>query len=569
MMRRIPDLTTLAPGARAFFLWRALPLAVLAGALAATESLAVGLAVLAAALGIAALALRAHHRLEREVGLQKLNVERLRYFADLATDWRWETDIDLCLVHSRAEGDLAATLDLPAVRGLRLWDIPGLAPVHGDWEETHRQFQSGQSLQLHLVLKRTDGISRHIEVRGQPIHDRHGVPCGYRGTGRDETAFVQSTRALRELETRHREMVNHLREVIFRVDAHGRFTYLNRAWETLTGQPVNQAIGQRVLRWLSKDEARYLLARLEPMLDGRRSAMQMEVRTGTGSASARWLEIAISARFDGAGKLESLSGSIEDITARKQAEATLYDMNAELERRVKRRTAELEASNRELEAFSYSVSHDLRNPLRAIDGFSQIILEDYGDRLDATAHTHLSRIRAASQKLSSLIDDLLELGRLTRAPISRTEVDLSALARTIMRELRASAPERAGRISIGTHLMARVDPMLARVLLEHLLCNAWSFTAGRETAEIEFDARLRNREVVFHIRDNGLGFDMDHAAQLFKPFNRLHDQSDQSGTGIGLATVQRIVSRHGGRIWAEAMPDKGACFYFTLPDPTH
>lgn len=568
-MPRIPDLSAVSPDARTFFLWRALPLALLAGTLAATESLPVGLAVFAGALGIAVLALREHNRLAREVERHRLAAARLRDFTDLATDWHWETDREMRLCHSRSVGHLATALDQRAVHGHRLWDIPGLSPVHGDWEETHRQFQSGQSLQLHLVLKRADGVARHIEVRGRPIRGADEVLLGYRGTGRDETAFVHSTRALRELETRHREMVNHLREVIFRIDAHGRFTYLNRAWESLTGQPVNQAIGQRVLRWLSKDEARYLIARLEPMLTGRRSAMQIEVRTGTGSASARWLEIAIGARFDGDGALESLSGSIEDITQRKQAEATLYDMNAELERRVKRRTAELEASNRELEAFSYSVSHDLRNPLRAIDGFSQIILEDYGDRLDATAHGHLGRIRAASQKLSTLIDDLLELGRLTRAPISRTEVDLSALARAIVRDLRAEAPERSGRIAIGTHLMARVDPMLARVLMEHLLRNAWTFTADREVAEIEFDARLRNREVVFHIRDNGIGFDMDHAAQLFKPFNRLHDQADRSGTGIGLATVARIVTRHGGRIWAEGTPGKGACFYFTLPDPTH
>ncbi len=568
-MFRSPDLPPPSRGARTFFLWRALPLALLAAALAATESLPVGLAVLAASLGIGVLALREQDRLAREVEQHRLDAARLRDYTDLATDWHWETDATLRLQFSRAEGHLASALDQRAVRNRRLWEISALSPVHGDWEECHRQFQSGKSLQLHLVLHRPDGVVRHIELRGRPITDRSGQLCGYRGTGRDETAFVQSIRALREVETRHREMVNHLREVIFRIDARGRFTYLNRAWETLTGQPVSQAIGQRILRWLSKDEARYLLARLEPMLDGRRDSMQIEVRTGTGSASARWLEIAIGARFDGHGKLESLSGSIEDITQRKQAEATLYDMNAELERRVKRRTAELEASNRELEAFSYSVSHDLRNPLRAIDGFSQIILEDYGDQLDAQAHSHLARIRAASQKLSTLIDDLLELGRLTRTPISRAEVDLSALARAIMRDLRAESPEREGKLAIGMHLMARVDPMLASVLLEHLLRNAWTFTACRETAEIEFDARLRNREVVFHVRDNGIGFDMAHAAQLFKPFNRLHDQSDRSGTGIGLATVQRIVNRHGGRIWAEGAPDKGACFYFTLPDPTH
>lgn len=568
-MPHSPDSTAAPMAASVFFLWRALPLALLASGAAAAVSLPAGAAVLVIAAGIGALAARHIADAAALAATRQFEFARQQDFAELATDWLWETDASLRIRLSCAKNDLSGVLDIDALGGSQLWKINVLSPVHDDWEECHRQIQARLPLQLHLVLRMPDGSVRHIELHGCPVIDAQGQFGGYRGTGRDESLFVQSTRALRELEVRHREMVNHLREVIFRVDARGRFTYLNRAWEDLTGQPAAMAIGRHVLGWLSKDEARYLLARLEPMLDGRRDSMQVEVRTSSRGQSARWLEIAVSARFDSGGKLESLAGSIDDITQRKQAEATLYDINTELERRVKRRTAELEASNRELEAFSYSVSHDLRNPLRAIDGFSQIIIEDYGDQLDTVAHSHLSRIRAASQKLSRLIDDLLELGRLTRAPISRIEVDLSGLARSIGRELHEKEPDRDVRLTIGLHLMARVDPTLARVLIEHLLRNAWAFTTGRTPAEIEFDARLRNREVVFHIRDNGAGFDMEHVAQLFRPFNRLHDQTDNSGTGIGLATVQRIVHRHGGRIWAEGSPGKGASFYFTLPDPTN
>jgi PAS domain S-box-containing protein len=566
-MFRKTDSPALAPGA---FLLRALALAALAAVLTAIiVSAPAALAAVAAAGVVTALAARTLSSADARSRAQDTVLARDEGFADLAADWQWETDASMALQHSHAPGALLPLLGIDVVRARLLWDVAGLSPVHGDWAECRRQVDARAALLLHLVLHQPDSTLRHLELRGHPRHDADGRFIGYRGIGRDESAFAQSTRALRELETRHREMVNQLREVIFLVDARGRFVNLNRAWEQLTGKPAAQAIGRRVLHWLSKDEARYLLARLEPLLDGRRDAMQVEVRTNAGGQSARWLEIAVSARFDSSGKLESLAGSIEDITQRKQAEATLYDLNAELERRVKRRTAELEASNRELEAFSYSVSHDLRNPLRAIDGFSQIIIEDYGSQLDTLAHSHLGRIRAASQKLSHLIDDLLELGRLTRAPISRAEVDLSSLARKIMRELQAQAPEREVKLDIGLHLMARVDPMLARVLLDHLLNNAWTFTAGRAPAEIEFDARLRNREVVFHLRDNGEGFDMAHATQLFRPFNRLHDQSDSKGTGIGLATVQRIVHRHGGRIWAEGTPGKGACFHFTLPDPAN
>lgn len=566
-MFRKTDSPVLAPGA---FLLRALALAAVSAVLTAIiVSVPAALAVVIATGFVAALAARTLSSAATRSHGQDAVLARREGFADLAADWQWEADAAMTLQQSHAPPGLVPLLGPDVVRGRLLWDVAGLSPVHGDWAECRRQVDARAPLLLHLVLRQPDSTPRHLELRGHPLHDAEGQFIGYRGIGRDESTLAQSTRALRELETRHREMVNQLREVIFLVDARGRFVNLNRAWEQLTGKPAAQAIGRRVLHWLRKDEARYLLARLEPLLDGRRDAMQVEVRTNAGGQSARWLEIAVSARFDSSGKLESLAGSIEDITQRKQAEATLYDLNAELERRVKRRTAELEASNRELEAFSYSVSHDLRNPLRAIDGFSQIIIEDYGSQLDPLAHSHLGRIRAASQKLSHLIDDLLELGRLTRAPISRAEVDLSSLARKIMRELQAQAPEREVKLDIGLHLMARVDPMLARVLLEHLLNNAWTFTAGRAPAEIEFDARLRSREVVFHLRDNGAGFDMAHATQLFRPFNRLHDQSDSKGTGIGLATVQRIVHRHGGRIWAEGTPGKGACFHFTLPDPAN
>lgn len=225
----------------------------------------------------------------------------------------------------------------------------------------------------------------------------------------------------------------------------------------------------------------------------------------------------------------------------------------------------LEAANQELEAFSYSVSHDLRAPLRSIDGFSQALLEDYPDRLDPRGVDYLQRLRAGSQRMGVLIDDLLRLSRVTRAEMRREVIDLTATAEAIAAALRHTAPERGATFHIQPGLKTVGDPRLLRVALENLLGNAWKFTAKRAAATIEFGATERNGADAFFVRDNGAGFDMAYAEKLFTPFQRLHGTTEFEGTGIGLATVQRIMARHGGQIWAEAAPDRGATFYFTLP----
>jgi light-regulated signal transduction histidine kinase (bacteriophytochrome) len=225
---------------------------------------------------------------------------------------------------------------------------------------------------------------------------------------------------------------------------------------------------------------------------------------------------------------------------------------------------ELELVNKELEAFSYSVSHDLRAPLRSIDGFSQALLEDYEDKLEAQGKDYLGRVRAASQRMSQLIDDLLNLSRVTRAEVRYEKVNLSALAKAIAAELRETQPERRVEFVIGEDITAHGDSHLLRVLLENLLSNAWKFTSKHPRARIEFGAiQLEGRSLYF-VRDDGAGFDMDYANKLFTPFQRLHTETEFPGTGIGLATVQRIIRRHGGTIWAEGEVEKGATFYFTL-----
>jgi signal transduction histidine kinase len=219
-----------------------------------------------------------------------------------------------------------------------------------------------------------------------------------------------------------------------------------------------------------------------------------------------------------------------------------------------------EALNQELEAFSYSVSHDLRSPLRAIDGFSLAVLEDGADKLDSESKAHLERVRAATQRMGRLIDDLLELSRVARAPMRLEPVDVTALSATVIAELREAEPARDVAVTIAPSLATRGDPRLVRVLLDNLLGNAFKFTGKRERATIEIGAKAG----AFFVRDNGAGFDPAYAEKLFGAFQRLHDARDFAGTGIGLATVQRIVRRHGGRVWATGEPDKGATFSFTL-----
>jgi PAS domain S-box-containing protein len=233
---------------------------------------------------------------------------------------------------------------------------------------------------------------------------------------------------------------------------------------------------------------------------------------------------------------------------------------ATLEQRVAARTSALEAVNRELEAFSYSVSHDLRTPLRAIDGFSRVLLKDYEAALDGTAQHYLQRIRSGTQRMSSLIDDLLNLARISRVPLDLGILDLSALASEVVSEIQKREPGRMAPVHIAPGLSVCGDGHLLRIVLENLLGNALKFTARHPSAEIWFGAQAQT----FFVRDTGAGFDMAYAQKLFSPFQRLHPARDYEGTGIGLATVHRIIAHHGGRIWAEAEPDKGATFFFTL-----
>ena len=252
-----------------------------------------------------------------------------------------------------------------------------------------------------------------------------------------------------------------------------------------------------------------------------------------------------------------------DIAKRKEAEAEVKKLNTELEQRVAKRTAELESANKELEAFSYSISHDLRAPLRAVDGFSQAVMEDYGDKLPEEGRHYLQTIRNGAQRMGMLIDDLLSFSRLSRQPVNKQEVNVAKLVRDVLEELE---PQREGReidLRIGDLPPYKGDAALLKQVWINLLSNALKYSRDRKPAVIEVGCKTEQGENVYFVRDNGAGFDMQYANKLFGVFQRLHRADEFEGTGVGLAIVQRVIHRHGGRIWADAAPGRGATFYFT------
>ena len=297
----------------------------------------------------------------------------------------------------------------------------------------------------------------------------------------------------------------------------------------------------------------------------------LEVRLIRGDGRRIWVRTSGRAVIED-GQVVRATGNIIDITDRKDAEIQLRraadeirSLNATLEQQVQQRTLHLERANKSLEAFTYSVAHDLRTPLRGISGFAEALAEDYGDRLDETGREYAARVQAGCVRMATLIDDLLRLSRVTRAEMKLQDVDLSAEVTAICDQLRAGDPGRQVRVTVQDGVRVTADRHLIRDALENLLENAWKFTARRADAAIEFAATpVEDAPICCCVRDNGAGFDPAYAGKLFEPFQRLHDASEFPGTGIGLASVRRIIERHGGRTWAEGAVDGGATIYFTL-----
>jgi PAS domain S-box-containing protein len=368
-----------------------------------------------------------------------------------------------------------------------------------------------------------------------------------------EQRVVERTAALTQANGLLQMMLDQMPDQIYFKDAQSRFIRNSRSQAKALGlSDPAEAVGKSDFDFFphaqqSFDKEQEIIRSGKPLVDE-------EERVVWPDGQETWVSTTKMPLLDQTGQIIGTFGISRDITDRKRAEIALQKAKLELE-----------AANKELEAFSYSVSHDLRAPLRSVDGFSQALLEDYGEMLPPDGRNFLERIRISAQRMAELIDDLLNLSKVTRASMKLVPVDLSQIARGIVAELQRTHPERMVNFNITPNLKARGDPGLLQAVLENLLNNAWKFTSKREQAEIEFGSKLENDETLYFIRDNGAGFDMAYVGKLFGAFQRLHAMTEYSGTGIGLATVQRIINRHGGRIWAEGAVDQGATFFFTLP----
>lgn len=497
----------------------------------------------------------AEHQLQR-------SEQRLREAQQIAHIGNWEWDMATNRIHWSDE----------------LYRIFGLAPqafeptfedfhsrVHPDDRAALQQgvaeaMACAESFAPEHRIVRPDGEIRFVRGVGIFERDSTGNPLRVAGTVQDITAEKRALMALQASEHKYRAVLENASDGIIIASAEGEVLDVNRRIQKLLGYSRDELLTLHVSAIHPPEDADKLRAAFTSMREHGFSLFEHLLLRKDGTTTP--VEVAGTLiTFD---NQQVALGIFRDIRERKRTEAELHQHRNHLEQLVEQRTAELVALNGELEAFSYSVSHDLRAPLRAINGFSVALREDFPAQLSSTGHEYLQRIISATERMGRLIDDLLNLSCAMRAEMHCETVPLGMLAAELIEELATLEPGRRVRTIIASDVVATGDPTLLRALLQNLLSNAWKFTRRRDEAEIEFGATIRADHTVYFVRDNGIGFETSQASELFKPFHRLHGVSEYEGSGIGLATVQRIVQRHGGKVWAESEPGQGATFSFTL-----
>lgn len=405
-------------------------------------------------------------------------------------------------------------------------------------------------------IRHIDGSWRTFEVVGNVMRKGNIIEMMIVNL-RDITERKLAEEKLRMQEQRFRTLAEQSSDIIVLINKEGTILYENPAIERILGYNREARVGSSTFENVHPDDIKNIMEIFTKLISDKDAPLQYtEIRVRHVNGNYRYFDlVAKSLVHDDI--IESVLVNLRDITERKMAEEEIMLLNESLEQRVRERTAELEA-------FSYSVSHDLRAPLRTIHGFGQALLEDYFDKLDEQAKGYLGRIRRATETMSDLIEDMLKLSRISRTEMDIVKVNLSSMVKSIADDLRKSQPDRLVDFIIAENLESSADPRLMRIVFENLLLNAWKFTGKNDKTIIEFGLTTKEDKKVYFIRDNGAGFDMEYAGKLFAPFQRLHNVEEFSGTGIGLAIVKRIITRHGGSIWAEAKVGEGATIYFTL-----
>ena len=430
-------------------------------------------------------------------------------------------------------------------------------------------FRDGSARDYLLELRHRDGTTTPVLYNASVFRDPSGDALGVFAAARDITQIKRTEAALRESEERLRVLFDNAPVGIEDFALGGELVRVNPRFCDITGYTADELCRLRIQDITHPDDLDADLANLQRLRSGEIDTFSMEKRDLRKDGAVVWIEASRAVVRDPDGSPLLFVGAVRDITAQRQAEAEVRTLNADLEARVERRTADLARANKDLEAFGYSVSHDLRAPLRALSGYAEALLEEYSDGLGETGRGYAGRIQAASERMATLIDDLLQLARVSRSQMNLGSVDLSAEVAAVAGELQSADPGRRIPITIQDGVRVTADRGLIRTVVQNLVENAWKFTARRENATIEFGSMpAEDAEICCFVRDNGAGFDPAHAAKLFQPFQRLHADTDFAGTGIGLASVRRIIERHGGRIWAHGAVDAGATFYFTL-NATH
>jgi PAS domain S-box-containing protein len=501
--------------------------------------------------------------------------ERLDLALEVASVGEWEVDLILhtgsrSQRHAEIFGDISSAPD---------WSfgsfIEHVVPEHrAEVAEKVKDSLISGVWDFETQIRRADGEIRWIWARGCSLLDETGKPVRMYGTVMDITERKLAEEALRKSEGRLTSVMENVTEGLIIADDTGRVFYWNPAALAMHGYASMEECLRKATTFVDTFEVRPLDDdRILPLADRPVS------RVLRGEVLRDW-ELRIRRLDQGWEKIIAYSGwlirsasgemlafvSTSDITERKRAEDQVRELNQQLEDRVRRRTAELESANKELEAFSYSVSHDLRAPLRAINGFSQAVMEDYGSSLPAEGQEYLGTICRGAMRMGELIDDLLAFSRLSRQSLSLSPVDTRNLVSQCLEDLEPTHKGRVIEFSVGELPSCLGDRALLKQVWTNLLSNAIKFTSNRQCASVQVGAQLEPGKVVYFVKDNGAGFDMKYANKLFGVFQRLHRNDEFEGTGVGLAIVQRIVHRHGGRVWADAVLDQGATFYFTVAE---